>query len=115
MTGLSDSAQTEALRDRLRDKGFKFKGNYPNKIEIKEARQKHEKEHDLDGMDTSAILPASHKRGYAHCSLLMSIEAYLCHIHLNSRREAPCKDEKSKPQILKTKTNTEDSEEEFTL
>jgi len=63
LSELGDSAQTEALRNRLSEKGFKFEGKYPNKTELAEARRKKEKEDDLDGIDTSAILSPSRKRG----------------------------------------------------
>ena len=63
LSELNESAQTKALRDRLYDKGFKFKGKYPSQAEIKEARRKKEEEDNLDGIDTSAILSPSRKRG----------------------------------------------------
>jgi len=63
LSELGDSAQIEALRDRLSQKGFKFKGKYPNITEIKEAQQKKEQDDNLDGIDTSAILSPSRKRG----------------------------------------------------
>ena len=86
LSELNDSAQTKALRDRLYDKGFKFKGKYPSQAEIKEARRKKEEEDNLDGIDTSAILSPSRKRGcvcvrdssylnhncFAHCVICVS-------------------------------------------
>ena len=88
LSELNDSAQTKALRDRLYDKGFKFKGKYPSSAEIKEARRKKEEEDNLDGIDTSAILSPSRKRGcvcvrdssylnhnyncFAHCVICVS-------------------------------------------
>ena len=122
LSELNDSAQTKALRDRLYDKGFKFKGKYPSQAEIKEARRKKEEEDNLDGIDTSAILSPSRKRGcvcvrdssylnhncFAHCVICMC---------LDSRREAPrqYKSKSSAGSSSKVKEDEEESEEEFGL
>ena len=105
LSELSEKAQTEALRDRLCDKGFKFKGKYPNQSEIKEARKQKEEEDNLDGIDATAILPDSHKRGYVCVGLHFPIITHLC-MYLHTVGEKYNANTNKKPQQLKAVRKT---------
>ena len=63
---LKDAASsTEAegfLRDRLHDAGVTFAGSYPSSREISAAKKKHEKEKELEGIDTSLIIAEGRPR-----------------------------------------------------
>uniref|UniRef100_A0AAV1VMH8 Uncharacterized protein n=1 Tax=Peronospora matthiolae TaxID=2874970 RepID=A0AAV1VMH8_9STRA len=63
---LKDAASsTEAegvLRDRLHDAGVTFAGPYPSSRDISAAKKKHEKEKELEGIDTSLIIAEGRPR-----------------------------------------------------
>ncbi|KAL3673566.1 hypothetical protein V7S43_001271 [Phytophthora oleae] len=52
----------EILRDRLQDVGVTFHGSYPTSRDISAAKKKHDKEKELEGIDTSLIITGGRSR-----------------------------------------------------
>lgn len=49
----------DIVRDRLQDAGVRFNGSYPSSRDISAAKKKRDREKELEGMDTSLIIPDS--------------------------------------------------------
>ncbi|KAG1703050.1 hypothetical protein DVH05_007964 [Phytophthora capsici] len=52
----------EILRDRLHDAGVTFHGSYPTSRDISAAKKKHDKDKELEGIDTSLIITGGRSR-----------------------------------------------------
>ncbi|KAK1948257.1 hypothetical protein P3T76_000547 [Phytophthora citrophthora] len=52
----------EILRDKLHDAGVTFQGSYPTSRDISAAKRKHDKDKELEGIDTSLIITGGRSR-----------------------------------------------------
>jgi hypothetical protein len=59
---MSSQEQLKELRQRLRDVGAKWTGDYPSKAEIDAAQRKKDAERELDGIDTTLIMSSKRRR-----------------------------------------------------